>query len=66
MSNLTKAEISLLKQARKNCLINTERLLWGRDTAYPMDSEIEKANELLETVYEITAFLAGNTGIRNE
>jgi hypothetical protein len=66
MNNLTKTEIALLKQARNNCLINAERLLWGRDTVYPMDNEIEKANELLKTVATISALLAENTGIRNE
>jgi hypothetical protein len=62
MNTLTKVEISLLKQARKNCLINAEKLLWGGDHRFPMIDEIGKANDLLKIAYEITAFLAGEIG----
>ena len=57
---MTKKNVNRLKKAVDNCIRNAELLLWGSDSDFPTHDDIQKANELLDTMVYINDIINEN------
>lgn len=55
---MTKEAILRMKKAVRNCIVNAELLLWGDESSYPTESDIVKANNLIDTAIRLDAIIS--------